>query len=99
MHKKIVVKASGDGRTYALQLKDQAALNSNVGYSWEAPLPTGPRMNSVALDISQFQAKANGAVLTNVEPLDRSHIVQMGIKAEDTQPSSFELKLKSIGIE
>ena len=90
------VVSRGDGRTYKLLVKDEAANAAVEDYSWQALIPTSKNFKNVNLKISDLKPIYRGRIMKNVKPLDSSKIVEFGFQINDKKEGPFELNLKSL---
>lgn len=86
----------GDGRTYKLLLKDEAADQSEMDYSWQAKIPTAAGFHNTEILIAALKPFYRGREMKDILQFDASRIVEIGFQINDKKEGPFEMKVKSV---
>jgi monofunctional biosynthetic peptidoglycan transglycosylase len=87
----IAVRARGDGRAYQIRFRTDGRFDR---ISYRATFVTEPgQWQIVKVPFKDFEPTFRGRVLSGVEPLDTSHLRQIGLMAADKQEGSFRLEI------
>ncbi|NNE10324.1 MAG: CIA30 family protein [Gemmatimonadetes bacterium] len=87
----IEVRVRGDGRTYQLRLRDDDRFD---GAAFRASFETKKgEWTVVRIPFEEFVPTFRGRTLTNVPPLDREKIRQVGLMLADKNPGPFSLEI------
>ena len=90
----IVLRVLGDGKTYGLRLRTDAAFD---GVSYQAPLPTeAGRWTEVRLPWSAFRPGFRGRPVAKHPALDPGAIKTFGLIIADRQEGAFRLEIDRI---
>lgn len=91
----LVIRVRGDGRSYQLRLRDDDGFD---GAAFRAGFETteGEWVEAL-IPFDDFVPTFRGRTLTNVPPLDRRNIRQIGLMLADRNSGSFSLEIDFIG--
>jgi monofunctional biosynthetic peptidoglycan transglycosylase len=87
----LVLRARGDGKRYTLRLRDDRGSDD---VSFRSAFETRPgEWVEVELPLDGFRATWRGRAVPDAPPLDRAHVVAVGLMISDGQAGEFELEL------
>ncbi len=90
----VALRVRGDGKTYRLTLRADAAFD---GPSWEAAFSTLPgAWTTVQIPFSAFAPAKRGRPAPEAGALDPARIASVGLVIGERQPGRFRLELASI---
>jgi hypothetical protein len=92
----LVIEARGDGRTYKLLLKDEAAFRSEEDYSWQAQFTPKDQFESFVLPLNSFRPIFRGNEMEETPTFDPRSIFQIGIQINDGKSGPFSVEVKSL---
>lgn len=88
----IELLALGDGKTYKIGLRNSTERRSIV-YQ-HAFTPDADKWSQIQLPFSDFIPTWRGKILTDVEPLDVSHLSSVSLFVSGRQAGEFRLKMQ-----
>lgn len=90
-HEGIALRVRGDGKTYGLRLRTEAAFD---GLSYAASFETEQdRWQEIRIPFQRFVPTFRGRTIRGADPLDPSRIHQLGLIISDRQEGEFRLDL------
>jgi monofunctional biosynthetic peptidoglycan transglycosylase len=85
------IRVRGDGRTYQLRLRTDGNMDS-IAYRAEFATTTG-EWTTIQIPFDDFVPTFRGRLLSDVDPLDTSHIHQLAFMLADKNPGQFSLEI------
>lgn len=92
----IKFKATGNNRKYVILLKDEAAVNSNIEYSYQAPFLASETLTTHVLPVKDFMPVFKDQENPEVPGIDLSKIRQIGIKISVEEKGPYDLEFGEI---